>query len=116
MNKKEQLIFSKSKYVRLSPKKTAPVLNLVRGKMYDEAVKILAFTDGKPALLVLKTLKSAGANASHNNSLKSVNLVVKEAYVGPGPMLKRMRIVGRSRTSPIFKRTSHITIGLAEVK
>ncbi|MEK7595905.1 MAG: 50S ribosomal protein L22 [Patescibacteria group bacterium] len=116
MEKEADLIFSKSKYVRVSPKKTAPIMTLVRGKKYEEAIRILTFVDGKPAKLVLKTLKSAGANASHNNSLKAENLLVKEAYVGAGPLLKRQRIVGKSRTSPILKRTSHIIIGLTEVK
>ena len=113
--KKSISAFAKSKYVRVSPKKTAIILDLIRGKSFLEAEKILKFTPNKAAKLVLKTLKSAGANASNNNSLKTQELLVEETYVGAGPMLKRARIVGRGRTSPILKRTSHIFIGLGRI-
>ena len=109
---KSELIFAKSKYMRISPKKTALVLGLIRGKSFEEAQRVLQFTPNKPAKVILKTLESASANASNTKSVKAKDLRVKEAYVGPGPLIKRMRIVGRSRTSPILKRTSHVVIGL----
>ncbi len=113
---REELIKSTSKYVRMSPKKIALVMGLIRGKSYEEAIRVLQFTTTKSAKLTLKTLKSAGANASANKGLKPKDLVVSVAEVHPGPILKRIRIVGRSRTSPIMKRTSHIVVGIKEAK
>ncbi|MBI4091410.1 50S ribosomal protein L22 [candidate division WWE3 bacterium] len=109
-----EMITAKSKYTRISPRKVAVVVDLVRGKDYQEAERILKFTNKKSAILVLKTLKSAGANASNNKGIKTENLVVSKATVSAGPVLKRGRIVGRSRSSPVLKRTSHITIELKE--
>lgn len=107
-----ELILAESKYVRTSPRKVAIVLDMVRGKDYAEAERILSFTNKKAAKLILKTLKSAGANAKNNKSLNLKEVMVAEAFVGGGPMIKRARVSGRSRTSPILKRTSHIKIGL----
>ncbi len=112
--KQEILVEATAKYVRTSPRKVAVVLDLIRGKTYDEASAILNFTNRKAAKLVLKTLKSAGANASNNKSVRIKDLYVSYANVSPGPLLKRGRIIGRSRVNPILKRTSHIKIGLTK--
>lgn len=112
----KEMIVAKSKYVRNTPRKIAIALGLVRGKNVLEAERVLSFTNTKAAKLILKTLKSAKANATNNFSLKEDTLVVSKATVDGGPVLKRGRIKGRSRTSPILKRTSHILIGLSEVK
>lgn len=112
----KDLISATSKYVRTSPRKVAMVIDMVRGKKVLEAIRILTFNPTKAAKLILKTVKSAKANAENNFSKKEETLVVSKAMVDGGPMLKRGRIVGRSRVSPILKRTSHIFIGLTEEK
>lgn len=107
-----EMITATSKYVRVSPRKVAMTLNLVRGKSYTEAERVLSFTNTKASSVILKTLKSAGANAHTNNSLKTADLVVTKAVSHGGPLVKRGRIVGRGRFSPILKRSAHIEIGL----
>ena len=92
-NMKSELILATSKYVRTTTKKAGPVMTLIRGKSYLEAERILTFTRSKAAKLVLKTLKSAGANATNNNSKKEDALYVLKAEVGAGPTQKRGRIV-----------------------
>ena len=73
MNKSE--VYAKHMKARISPKKVAPVMDLVRGKPVEEAKLILAFDRTKAAALVLKVLKSAEANAVNNNKFEKENLV-----------------------------------------
>lgn len=112
MNKAQ--VYAKTKMVRISPKKVAPVLNLVRGKTVSEAKLILSFDPTKAAKLTLKTLKSAIANAKNNMQMPEANLYVSDIQVSGGAMLKRGRIVARGRFSKIEKKTSNLTVGLSE--
>lgn len=111
--KKEDIVFARSRYVRTSVKKSFAVANLIRGKSLEEAKKILTFHGSKAGEILLKTLKSAELNAINNSKLSRKDLYVSEAYVNEGPLMKRRRIVARSRFSPILKRTSHVVIGLS---
>jgi len=108
--------YSKLKYVRVSPKKVAPVLDLVRGKGVAEAQKILKFDHSKGAKMALKALNTAIADARTAHKMNEKDLFISELWVGPGPMFKRGRFVGRGHFSPILKRTSHINVGLSERK
>lgn len=103
-----------AKYVRTSPQKVGVVLDLIRGKGVKEASAILKYTPRDAAVDVLKVLKSAVANAENNNELDAENLIVAEAYVGPGPTLKRFRPMDHGKAFRIHKRTSHITIVVKE--
>ncbi len=87
---------------------------LGRGKSVTDARAILAFSTRDAAVPVRKVLESAAANADHNHGLKSDELVLTHVTVDPGPTIKRFRPRARGSASPILKRTSHITIGLAE--
>lgn len=109
-------VYATHKYARISPKKVAPVLKLVRGKDVVEAVRILKFDDTKGAKLVLKVLMTAIANAKNNFSMKEDGLFVSETWVDGGPMLKRGHPTGRGNYNPILKRTSHVIFGLSERK
>ena len=102
------------KYVRISPQKVKLVSDLIRGKKVDDAEAILKFTEKKAAYIVGKLLKSAVANATQNPNMDEDVLFVKEIYVGPGPTLKRWRSRAQGRVAPIRKRTSNITIIVAE--
>ncbi len=108
------LVSATAKYVRVSPRKARLVADLVRGKSVTEARAILAFATRDAAVPVRKVLESAAANADHNHGLKSDELVLTHVTVDPGPTIKRFRPRARGSASPILKRTSHITIGLAE--
>lgn len=103
-----------AKYVRMSPMKVGVVLGLIRGKNVNEAFAILKYTPRDAARVIEKVLKSAVANAEHNNELDSAKLIVAEAFVGQGPTLKRFRPRAQGRAFRINKRTSHITLVVKE--
>ena len=100
--------------VRVSPRKTRLVLDLIRGKNVADAIAILKFTPNKAARVIEKTLNSAIANAENNFGLEKANLVVSEAFANEGPTLKRFRPRAKGSASPINKRTSHITVVVSE--
>ena len=100
--------------VRVSPRKSRLVLDLIRGKNVADAIAILKFTPNKAARIVEKTLNSAIANAENNFGLEKENLVVSEAFANEGPTLKRFRPRAKGSASPINKRTAHITVVVAE--
>lgn len=99
-----------ARYVRISPRKARLVIDLIRGKQVGEAVSILRHTPRAASPIIEKVLNSAIANAEHNNDLDPNSLVVQEAYVNPGPTMKRFRPRAQGRASRINKRTSHITV------
>jgi large subunit ribosomal protein L22 len=103
-------------HVRQSPYKVRRVLDLVRGLPVDEARVVLEFTNRKAAGTIVKVLNSAVANAEHNFALDADELYVAEAYADEGPTLKRWRPRARGRATKIRKRTSHITIIVAETE
>lgn len=105
---------AKLRYSRISPRKVRLVADLVRGLPVEEAEKVLQFTVKRSAMPVLKVLKSAVANAEHNFNLKKINLYIIEITVDGGPIIKRYRPRARGVAFPIQKKTSHITIKLAE--
>ncbi len=100
--------------VRVSPRKSRLILDNIRGKNVADAIAILKFTPNKAARIVEKTLNSAIANAENNFGLEKANLVVSEAYANEGPTMKRFRPRANGSASPINKRTSHITVVVAE--
>src|SRR5918996_2661804 len=102
------------KYARISPFKVREVTREIQGLPVAAALDLLAFTPKKASFLIGKTLKSAIANAENNANLKPDGLVIKEAIVGEGPMLKRMMARARGSGSGILKRTSHIRIVLSD--
>lgn len=105
---------SVTRFVRISAFKAREVTREIQGLMASDALDVLRFSPKKAARLVTKTLKSAIANAEHNNELKPSTLRVKEAVVGEGPTIKRIMPRARGSASPIRKRTSHIRIVLTD--
>jgi large subunit ribosomal protein L22 len=105
---------AQAKFIRQSPNKVRRVLDLVRGLPVDEAQAILQFTNRKAATTIKKVLDSAIANAEHNFALDRDELFIAEAYADEGPTLKRWRPRARGRATQIRKRTSHITIVVAD--
>jgi len=104
------------RYVRLSPTKAKIVIDQVRGKSYDDAVAILANMPHDAAAILLKVVKSAGANAENNKGLNKDNLFVAEAYANQAPTMKRIAYRAKGSADRILKRSSHITIVLDERK
>jgi len=105
-----------AKYVRISPRKVQIVCDLIRGKDTKTAKAILTQTPKAGAELMLKLLNSAVANAENNHYMDPDNLFVSQTYANPGPTLKRIRPQARGRAYRISKRSSHITIVVAEME
>lgn len=102
------------RYARISPRKVQIVCDLIRGKDVATAAAILKNTPKAASELLIKVLKSAEANAENNFNMDPDKLFVKETYANPGPILKRGMPRAQGRMYRINKRTSHITVVVAE--
>ncbi len=102
------------RYVRISPRKVRTITALIKGKGVDEALAVLRFTPNRAARAVAKLVMSAAANAEHNLELARDTLRVSRAYVDSGPSVKRMQARARGRADVIKKRSSHITVVVAD--
>lgn len=101
---------AQAKYVRSSAHKAREVLDQIRNKSCGEASEILAFSERGISRDVAKVLDSAVANAAHNDNLPAEELFVSACYADEGMTLKRIRPRARGRSTPILKRTCHITV------
>ena len=98
----------------LPASKVRPLVDMVRGKMVDEALTMLQFTPTPKAKVVAKLVKSASANAENNYQMDPADLRVVKIYVDEARSMRRYRPRSRGRPSPIKKRSSHITVIVAE--
>ena len=113
---KDNLIKAVNKNVRSGSRKANLILNFIKGKKVDVAIRDLEFTRKKVAEDIKKTVKSAIANAENNYQYDIDNLYVKEAYIGKSIVMKRFRPRAKGRASPIKKPFSRVTIILEEKK
>ncbi len=102
------------KFVRISPRKVSIVLDLIRGKDVKTARGILKTTPKSACEYLIKLLDRAVADAENNFSMDVEKLYVSECFVTPGMTLKRMMPRGKGSGDRILKRTSHITLAVAE--
>ena len=116
MNEKNNIVKAINKNVRSGARKANLVLNFIKGKKADIAIRDLEFTRKKVAEDIKKTVKSAVANAENNYQYDIDNLYVKEAYVGKSIVMKRFRKRSKGRAAAINKTFSRITIILEEKK
>ncbi|MCE2516578.1 MAG: 50S ribosomal protein L22 [Alphaproteobacteria bacterium] len=100
--------------LRVSPQKLNEVAGLIRGQKADKALATLSFSRRRIAIDVKKALQSAIANAENNHSLDVDRLVVREAHVGKGLVMKRFRARARGRGARILKPFAHLTIVVSE--
>jgi len=98
----------------VSASKIRLYIDLVRGKSVAEALAILRFAPSPSAVHVAKTVKSAAANAENNYQLEPSSLRVVQIYADGAPMMKRQKPRSRGRASPILKRSSNITVVVAD--
>jgi large subunit ribosomal protein L22 len=103
-----------AKFVRVSPRKVRLVTDLIIGRPVEEAAAILRFLPNAAARDVAKVLRSATANAENNFNLTADELHVESAVANEGPTLKRIRPRAQGRAFQILKRTSHITVSVAD--
>jgi len=105
---------AKLKTARISPQKARLVADQVRGLSVGRALEILSFSSKKAARLIRQVLDSAIANAEHNEGADIDELKVAAICVDEGPTMKRLHARAKGRANRITKRTSHITITVAE--
>lgn len=109
-------VTAKAKFIRMSPRKVRLVVDLVRGMDVAPAMAQLKFMRKASARPVMKLVASAMANAEHNFKLPAGALYIKAITVDGGPVLKRWRARAFGRAAGIHKRSSHISLVLAERK
>ncbi|EGM77695.1 ribosomal protein L22, bacterial type [Rheinheimera sp. A13L] len=105
---------AKHKFARSSAQKARLVADQIRGLSVDKALNVLTYSPKKAADLVKKVLLSAIANAEHNEGADIDTLKVKTVFVDEGPSMKRIKPRAKGRADRIVKRTSHITVVVAD--
>ena len=103
-----------SKDTGVSPRKVRPLVDMVRGRRVEEALNLLKFAPTPTARVVAKVIKSAAANAENNFQMSPAELRITDIFADQGHTLKRFRPQSRGRISPILKRSSRITVFVAE--
>jgi len=99
---------------RISAQKVRLVADQVRGMPVEKAEQLLAFSTKKAAHIMKKVLLSAIANAEHNDGADIDELKISAVMVDEGPTMKRGRARAKGRGTQILKRTSHITLTVAD--
>jgi large subunit ribosomal protein L22 len=102
---------AEGKFLRISPSKVRPVMDLIRGKGVLEAQAILLNLNKRPKEYLTKILKSATANAKIKG-FGADKLFISKIVCNPGPMWKRFKAAAFGRAASIVKRTAHIKIEL----
>ncbi|MFC1632888.1 50S ribosomal protein L22 [Patescibacteria group bacterium] len=111
-----QRVSAKLKNLRIAPRKVRLVANLIKGKQVDEALVQLKYRTERSARPMEKLLASAVANAENNAELERDNLKIDSILVDEGMTIKRFQPRAQGRAYRIFKRSSHITLQLAEIE
>ena len=114
MQKNKNVVKAINRNVRSSPRKVNLLLQNIRGKKADIAIRDLSFARQRIAFDIKKTVQSAIANAENNYQYDIDNLYIAEAYVGKSLVLKRFRPRAKGRASSIKKPYSNVTIVLSE--
>jgi len=107
-------VAAKLKHARISPQKCRLVVDQIRGLPVERALQVLTFSPKKAAAIVKKVLESAIANAEHNEGVDIDELKVNRVFVDEGPTYKRWQARAKGSVNHIFKRTSHITVTVAD--
>ena len=106
---------ARAKSVGISAKKLRLVCDLVRGKNVETAVNTLRFTVSPSAIVILKTLNSAVANAEANEFMSRDNLKITRITADQGPRMRRYRARSRGRAGAFNRPTSHLIVEVDEV-
>jgi large subunit ribosomal protein L22 len=106
---------AKLSFIRVTPRKMGLLADEIRGKGINEALNYLRFSSRKrTATLLFKLVKSAAANITQKGTVDVDTLIVKQILIGQGPTLKRFRPRAKGSAFKINKKTSHISVTLAE--
>ena len=105
---------AKLKFAKISAQKCRLVADQIRGLPVDRAINLLTFSNKKAAVLIKNVLNSAIANAEHNDGMDVDSLYVSTIFVDEGSTMKRFEARAKGRGNRILKRTSHVTVKVAE--
>lgn len=105
---------AKLMHARIAAQKARLVADQIRGLHVEQAMNLLTFSTKKGAGIIKKVLESAIANAEHNDAADVDELKVAAIRVDEGPVMKRIRARAKGRANRILKRTSHISLTVAE--
>lgn len=105
-----------ARYIRISPRKTRKVIDLVRGMPVVKAEALLKTLQKRPCVYISRLLSSAVDSADKNSHLSPADLRISLIKADQGPMLKRYRAASMGRATMIRHRTSHITLELDRIK
>jgi large subunit ribosomal protein L22 len=103
-----------AKYIRISPRKVRILIDGIKGRPVEKGLDAVRFMPQKAAGILEKLIRSAVANADQDPSIDVDSLIIRNITVDGGPTLKRFKARARGRGTRILKRTSHITVILAE--
>ncbi len=104
------------RYADMSARKIRPFATLIRGRNADEALELLRFLPNKSARLLEAVLKSALGNAEDRGARDIDDLVVSEARVDGGPIMKRIMPRARGTAYPIKRRYAHIHVAVSDLE
>jgi large subunit ribosomal protein L22 len=103
-----------ARFVRVSPRKVRLIMDEIRGKRVEEALRLLSYSPQKGSAILKKLVDSAVANATASSEVDVDTLVVKRIFADEGPAWKRFRPRAQGRATRIRKKTSHLTVILGE--
>lgn len=107
---------AKHRFADMSARKVRPFAALIRGRPADEALELLRFLPNKSARLLEQVVKSALGNAEDKGARHLEDLIVKEACVDGGPMMKRIMPRARGTAYTIKRRLAHIRVTLSDME
>ena len=110
---------AKLRNYRVSARKARLLADEIRGKGVEDALTILDLSNKRFAKPLAKLVRSALANAGEKNERDRTgidvdNLVVDKITVDQGASMWRIRARAQGRAAWIQRRTSHVSIVLAE--
>ena len=104
--------YAKAKYIRFSPYKLRPLVDVIRGKDVFSSMQWLATYKVKRVVPIKKVLESAVANAKSVGNVEKEDLIIKEIKIDQGPTFKYSKPSARGMSSVLRKRFSHISVVL----
>ena len=110
---------ARHKYASTTARKARLIAGAIRGMSVNKAIEMLEFSPQRAALMWLKVVKSAAANASNDEAVNVNRLKITECFADDGPLLQnrlRWRHGPQGRAMPIRKRTAHLTVVVQEVE
>ena len=108
---------ARHRWARMTARKARLIADMIRGKSANEALELLQFAPQRAAVMYLKVLKSALANAAQDEDVNLNRMYVADCRADEGPMLNnrlRWRPGPQGRAMPFAKKTSHLTVVVKE--